>query len=230
MKTMKVLAICAIAMLSVTSASAQFTTGADVVSSYIWRGIPQDVTLSGAPNIQPFVSYTVGSLTVGSWASSSFIGITKEVDLYATYAITPAFAVTLTDYNYNFAGQPKYFDYTKATAHIAEATVAYTGAAFSGSINTMLAGADKKPSDANKNAFSTYAEVGYQITPAAKAFVGCSLMESATYGTTGFGITNLGIKVSKSIVITDKFSLPVYGIVGANPYSENAFFVAGVTL
>lgn len=230
MKTMKVLAICAIAMLSVTSAKAQFTTGADVVSSYIWRGIPQDATLGGNPNIQPSLSYTIGGLSIGSWASGSFIGTVKEVDLYATYTITPAFAITLTDYNYNFSAQPKYFDYSAATGHIAEATVTYTGAAFSGSINTMLAGADKKPSDATKNAFSTYAEVGYQISPAAKAFVGCSLMESASYGTTGFGVTNLGLKVSKSIVISDKFSLPVYGIVGANPYSQNAFFVAGVTL
>ena len=230
MKTMKVLAICAIAMLSVASAKAQFATGADVVSSYIWRGIPQDGTLSGTPNIQPSLSYTAGAFSVGSWASGSFIGVTKEVDLYATYTINPAIAITVTDYNYNFGTQAKYFDYTSATGHIAEATVAYTGAAFYGSINTMLAGADKKASDATKNAYSTYAEVGYQINPTAKAFIGCSLMESATYATKGFGVTNLGIKVSKSIVITDKFSLPVYGIVGANPYSQNAFFVAGLTL
>jgi hypothetical protein len=92
----------------------------------------------------------------------------------------------------------------------------------------MFAGADKNGE--GHNALSTYVELGYQIAPVAKIFIGSSLNKSATYYTTGFGITNLGIKVSKSIVITDKFSLPVYAIVGANPYAKTTFFVAGVTL
>jgi len=92
----------------------------------------------------------------------------------------------------------------------------------------MFAGADKKVN--GDNALSTYVELGYQIAPVAKIFLGGSLGASQTYGTTGFGITNLGIKVSKSIAITDKFSLPVYAIVGANPYLKSTFFVAGVTL
>ena len=92
----------------------------------------------------------------------------------------------------------------------------------------MFAGADKLAN--GDNALSTYVELGYQVNPVAKFFLGGSLANSATYGTTGFGITNLGLKVSKSIAITDKFSLPVYGILGANPSTGGAFFVAGVTL
>jgi len=230
---MRILAICAIAVLATMNVKAQFATGADIVSSYVWRGIPQDLTVTGnptlaSPNIQPFVSFTTGGLTLGSWASSSFLGNIKEVDLYATYAFSSAFAVTLTDYNYNFASKPKYFDYSANTGHVFEGTVAYTGAKFSASLNTMFAGADKKVN--GDNALSTYFELGYQFNPLAKLFVGGVLGESQTYGTTGFGFTNIGLKVTKSIVITDKFSLPVYGIVGVNPYSNNAFFVAGITL
>jgi hypothetical protein len=165
---------------------------------------------------------------LGSWASGSFTGAVKEVDLYATLAVSSKFAITLTDYYYNFAGQPNYFKYSGGTGHVFEGTLAYTGSAFSASINTMFAGADKKVN--GDNALSTYVELGYQIAPVAKIFIGGSLGESQTYATTGFGITNLGIKVSKSIAITDKFSLPVYAIVGANPYSKSTFFVAGVTL
>jgi hypothetical protein len=231
MRKVRILAICAIAVLATVSSSvkAQFSTGADIVSSYVWRGIPQGGP-STTPNIQPYVSFTTGKFTVGSWASSSFIGDVKEVDLYATYAISSAFAVTVTDYDYNFGIQPKYFEYGKTTGHILEGTVAYTGSAFSASINTMLAGADKKVSDDSKQALSTYIELGYQINPLAKVFAGGVLGASNNYLTTKAGLTNIGIKVSKSIAITDKFSLPVYGILGANPYSKNAFFVAGVTL
>jgi len=222
---MKVLAICAIAVLSITNAKAQFSTGADIVSSYVWRGQPQD---AGTPNIQPYASFTTGKFTVGSWASSSFIGTVKEVDLYATYAFSSAFALTLTDYNYNFGTQPNYFDYTKTTGHIFEGTLAYTGSVFSASANTMFAGADKNSSD--KQAFSTYVELGYQITPLAKVFAGGLLSTGSGYASAKTGLTNIGLKVSKSIAITDKFSLPVYGIIGANTASKNAFFVAGVTL
>lgn len=227
---MKVLAICAIAVLGTMSAKAQgFSTGADIVSSYVWRGVPQEAT-KGTPNIQPYVSFNTGGLTVGAWASSSFLGNVKEVDLYATYAFSSALALTVTDYNWGFNNS--YFKYSKGGDHMFEATLAYTGGEsfpISASVNTFFAGADTLST--GKNAFSTYAELSYPISASAKVFLGASLTESAmVYGTTGFGITNVGIKVSKSISITDKFSLPVYGIVGANPYSGNAFFVAGITL
>jgi hypothetical protein len=242
MKKMKVLAICAIAVLTATSAKAQFSTGADVVSSYVWRGFSQDrsiittksdtTSLLGTPNVQPYISYTIGGFTIGSWASSSFGGLVKEVDLYATYVFSPALSVTITDYNWGFASKKGYFDYSATTDHIYEATVAFTGPEkfpLSASVNTMFLGADKKASD-GKQAYSTYIELGYQVTPVVKVFAGGLLGESGAYVTTGGGVTNVGIKVSKSIAITDKFSLPVYGILGANPYSGNAFFVAGITL
>ena len=232
MRKIRLVAILAIAVLTVTSAKAQFATGADIVSSYVWRGVPQEGT-KGVPNIQPYVSYTIGGLTVGSWASSSFLGNVKEVDLYATYAFSSALALTITDYNWGFASPKGYFDYSATTDHIYEATLAYTGSEkfpISASINTMFAGADKKPSDATKAALSTYIELGYQVTPLVKVFAGGVLGESNAYATTGAGLTNVGIKVSKSITITDKFSLPVYGILGANPSTGGAFFVAGITL
>lgn len=236
MKKMKVIAICAIALLGTMSAKAQFAVGADIVSSYVWRGLPQDRTVTGnpslgSPNIQPYASYTVGGFTIGSWASGSFLGNVKEVDLYATYAFSSSLALTVTDYNWGFT--QSYFNYGTGTDHIYEATLAYTGPEslpLSASVNTMFAGADKNPTDATKQAFSTYVELGYQISPMAKIFLGGVLNPSNNYLTTGFGITNVGIKVSKTIAITDKFSLPLYGIVGANPHMGNAFFVAGISL
>lgn len=239
MKTIKVLAICAIAVLSATSAKAQFSTGGDLVSSYVWRGVPQDVTFGGTPNIQPYVSFTTGGFTIGSWASSSFTGIVKEVDIYATYVFSPSIALTVTDYNWGFGNS--YFKYGKGSDHKFEATLAYTGAEsfpLSVSLNTFFAGSDTLAT--GKNAFSSYVELSYPISTNAKVFCGAALNESAAiYNTSGFAVTNLGIKVSKSIAITDKFSLPVYGVLGANLSTKDAagadklsslYFVAGITL
>lgn len=229
---MKVLAICVIAVMTTTSVKAQFATGADIVSSHVWRGFPQDGAFpKGTPNIQPYVSFTTGGLTLGSWASASFTGGVKEVDLYATYAFSSQFAVTITDYNWGFASALGYFDYSATTDHIYEATLAYTGTEkfpISASVNTMLLGADKTTS--GNQAFSTYIELGYQISPLAKVFAGGLVTTGSAYGNSPAGLTNVGLKITKSIAITDKFSLPVYGILGANPSTGNAFFVAGITL
>ena len=201
-----------------------FKVTADVVSSYIFRG--SMATAGPTPNFQPTLSYSKGKYEIGIWGSTDFAGTYKEFDPYIS--VTPGqLKFGITDYNWNFS--KSYFDYSSTTDHIYEATLAYTGAAFSAQINTMFAGADKLAN--GNNAFSTYAELGYQINPIAKVFLGAALTESpSVYFTKGFGVTNVGLKISKSIAITDKFSLPVYGIVGANPYSGNAFFVAGVTL
>lgn len=229
--TQIILALAFASTVSVAYAQSNFNTGVDLVSSYVWRGVPQDLTHpSGTPNIQPYASYSIGKLTLGTWGSGSFTGTVKEFDLYATYALSSKFSVTLTDYNWSFS--KGYFDYSKGTDHLYEAAIAYTGEkAFpiSASINTMIAGADKNAD--GDNAYSTYIELGYPLAENAKIFCGASLFDSpAVYGTTGFGVTNIGIKVSKNIEITDKFSLPIYGIAGFNPSADNAFLVAGVTL
>jgi hypothetical protein len=216
---------------SATVASAQFNVGTDVVSSYVWRGFKQDLSTtapSQSPNIQPFVSYTIGGLTLGSWGSTSFTGTVKEVDLYATYTFSSSLALTVTDYNWGFTNS--YFNYGSGTDHIFEATLGYTGGEslpLTASLNTMFAGNDK--TTAGKQAFSTYLELGYQLTPNGKVFIGGLLTDAPAYGS-GAGVTNVGFKATKAIEITDKFSLPVYGVVGVNPVAKDAFLVVGITL
>jgi hypothetical protein len=214
--------------------NSHFSVTADVVSSYIWRGVPQEGTKGGSPNVQPTVSYVNGAFCAGAWGSYAFSGNVKEVDLYATLSLPDAFSVTVTDYNWNNGndGSLGYFNYKSGkTGHVFEGTLAYGGTkSFPLSIawNTMFYGADK---NANGNqAFSTYVELGLPIASNVKAFLGASLFDSPNYYNNGFSVINLGLKVSKEIKFSDSFSLPVYGIVGANPQSEKAFFVAGITL
>jgi Bacterial protein of unknown function (Gcw_chp). len=211
-----------------------FSIAADVVSSYVWRGVAQEGSRGGSPNIQPTVSYTNGAFNLGAWGSYAFSGNVKEVDLYATLSLPDAFSVTVTDYNWNNGndGSVGYFNYKNGkTGHVFEGTLAYGGTkSFPLSItwNTMLYGADKKTN--GNQAFSTYVELGLPITSNVKAFLGASLFDSPIYYSNGFSVINMGLKISKEIKLSDSFSLPVYGIIGANPQAGKAFFVAGITM
>lgn len=213
---------------SAQESKGNFNIGADVVSSYVWRGVNQG---SNQPNIQPTVSYSYNKLTIGAWGSGNFAGSLKEFDLYATYALTDLFSITVTDYNWIFS--KSYFDYANdKTDHLYEGSLAYAGVEsfpLSASVNTMFYGADKK-SD-GKNAYSTYLELGYPVCTNAKLSVGASMFDSpGVYANTGFSLTNISLKVTKEIPLSDKFSLPIYGIAGFNPNAESAFLVAGITL
>ena len=50
------------------------------------------------------------------------------------------------------------------------------------------------------------------------------------YGTTGFAVTNLSLRATKEIKVTDTFSIPVFGQVSGNPCSQKAYLVLGLTL
>ena len=53
---------------------------------------------------------------------------------------------------------------------------------------------------------------------------------STEYGTTGFAVTNLALKATKEIKVTDTFSVPIFAQVAANPCSQKAYLVLGITL
>ena len=46
----------------------------------------------------------------------------------------------------------------------------------------------------------------------------------------GFAVTNVSLKATKDIKITDTFSVPVFAAVNANPSTQKAYFVFGLTL
>jgi hypothetical protein len=68
------------------------------------------------------------------------------------------------------------------------------------------------------------ATVDWKATAAAVPF------ESPQYGTSGFAVTNLSLRATKGIKITDTFSIPIFGQVTANPCSQKAYLVFGFTL
>ena len=234
--TLALLAIAlGLAMPTEAKEKVKYSVSTDLVSSYVWRGFVQGTTHGGTPNIQPTANMSYKKLTIGAWGSGSFDGEIKEVDLYATYALSDIFSITATDYNYTFS--TSYFDYSKETTnHIVEGSLNYAGVKkfpLSVSVNTMLYGADKDIK--GDNAFSTYIELTYPISENTKLFLGgLYLSDEGTsngyaFDKKGFNICNAGIKISKEIKFSDSFNLPLYGILGTNPATENAYFVVEVT-
>ncbi|MCX6179325.1 MAG: hypothetical protein NT163_08195 [Chlorobiales bacterium] len=194
-KTAKFLTL-AVALFAGLSGTAQaadgFKVGADVVSSYVWRG----TDYGDSPAIQPSVTYTFpgSGIIVGAWGSYAIsdnngLGRYKEADLYATLPVGP-FSVTVTDYNTS-ANAPKAFNYTSTGPNTVEASVGYEQDNLS-----LLAAINFAGNDFNN---AKYVEAGYKFSSkdgyTAKAFIGAG-DEVYTLGT-DFKIVNLGVSVSK---------------------------------
>ena len=223
MRKMKIWAVAMIALVAATSVKAQeFTVTADLVSSYVWRG----VQYSGA-SVQPGVKFTKGGFTVGTWGSTGLkesgagLALYNEMDMYTSYATDFGLTVGLTDYY--FPGTD-FSDLSTATgAHCFEVNLGYTLGKFSLAANYMLneaGGAGTKGGD-------MYYELGY-------AFKSVSLFAGAGSGwhtpDAKLGVVNVGLKTSKTIKFTDSFSLPVSGSLILNPTTNQFYIVAGVSL
>ena len=133
------------------------TIGADVVSSYVWRGS----FLDGA-SVQPAISLDVAGFSVGMWGSTSFTSFAdwrnsyKELDLYVSYGIK-GFSVTLTDY-FCATENDMYFR-GWGDVHILEGTVGYD---FSECCNFPLSVA-WNTNFVNDDDYSTYIHLGYDF-------------------------------------------------------------------
>ncbi|MBQ9679009.1 MAG: hypothetical protein IJV44_12830 [Prevotella sp.] len=203
------------------------TIGADFVSQYVWRG--QDC---GNVSIQPTLGIGYKGLSLSAWGS---VGInaedTKEFDLTASYTIG-GLTLGVTDYWFN-TPEERYFYYNAhGTSHVFEAFLGYDFGLLSATWYTNFAGNDgvnKK----GKRAYSSYFELNAPFKLATcdwTATVGVVPYATTSYDTTGFAVTNVALKATKDIRITDTFSVPIFGQVLANPCSQKAYFVFGFTL
>jgi len=201
--------------------ASSWTAGLDIYSSYIWRGLKFG---TGAA-FQPSVKFTTGGLTVGAWGSIS-TGDTEaaEADLYAGYTFglgeKGSLGFTVTDYY--FPGTP-YFD---GSSHFVEPMVNAAIGKLSLSAAYMIY--DAAPSGSG----DLYLEAGYTAGSVVLKIGGGNGQYSYEEADEDdkFGISNISIGTSKTINITDSFSIPVNGSVVLNPSTEQLFIVVGISL
>lgn len=207
----------AISLSTVKSQEITIDAGADIVSTYVWRGL-----YVGPASIQPGISLSSGGFTLGVWGSSSFDSSWREFDLYAGFSIGNL-SLLVTDYflphDLPYGEKISYFNFKE---HVIEGTIGYT---FGESLpltfvwNTNFIGDED---------YSTYIEASYSIPT---SFVDIDLIVGATpkagFYSDGFAFVVTSVKASKEISINDRFSLPLYTQAILNPDSRDVFLVFG---
>ena len=232
---MKKIVLLAMGLVAVTTTLAQDkienTIRGDIVSSYIWRGLD-----AGSTAIQPTLGIGYKGLSLTAWGS---YGLTnpddvKEFDLSLGYT-TGGFSIGITDYWFSVGLDPdaRYFKYdAHGTNHVFEATIGYDFGPVSLQWYTNFAGNDGLNKD-GKRAYSSYFEANVPFKLATCEWIataGAVPYTTTFYGTNGFAVTNLALKATKEIKVTDSFSIPIFGQVVGNPCSQKAYLVLGITL
>ncbi len=218
--------------ICIAAQAQEFKIGADFVSRYVWRGI--DFGNSAAA--QPTLSFSWNNFTIGEWASYSFSAesfAADENDRWLSSSIsTPfgTFAPTLNDYYYPNAGGKFFnFDGDGEGAHVLEGVLSYSG------VEGFPIGITAAYNFHNDVDNSAYFELSYPVAVKetnVSVFMGFATGSSAWYGIASDNpqMINCGIAASKTIEITDKFSVPVGVGLTINPYAEKAYLVFKATI
>ncbi len=189
-----------------------FTAGADLVSSFVWRGS----RIGKGPAIQPTVEFSAGGFVAGAWGSYYLANPEiDETDLYVHYTFKPGIRLGVNDYY--FTSLP----FFTMRNHALELSCGFERGGFSLAANYIVnEGAGAAGGD-------TYFEAGY-ATGSLLFFIGAG----DGWHTTDyrFALCNVGMSVTREIRITESFSLPLTGSVILNPESQKLFIVAGITL
>ena len=188
--------------------------GADLVSSYVWRG----AQFGSGAHIQPYMDLGSGNLTGGVWGSfpTSAKGGGNELDLWVSYDFGPL-ALTVT--NYTFPGEGGVYadgeglfngDYTELAA------------------STSIMGVDLSAGYFTE-VEALYVELGFSTGAVDIAFGYGDDQADGFYAGGGTGLVYMSFSGSKDIQISDNYALPVFGSFIINPEAETAFLVFGIS-
>lgn len=201
---------------------------ADLVSRYIWRGQPSNLS----PNIQPSVTLGYKNFSAQVWGSYGISQPYAEFDINLSYNIG-AFTFSLWDYyiNADEATTTHYFNFSDTTLHSIEGSLTFNGTEgfpISVTLATYLWGDDKD--EAGDNYYSTYLELGYERN------IGNTNMKLFAGGTFGEGyyaskaaMVNVGLTAKRDLQLTEKTALPLTGSVIINPNAKSVYLVFGIT-
>ncbi len=225
----------AIALLSCLTTRAQEKFSAelygDFVSSYIWRGMEQC-----SASVQPGLQMSYRGFELEFWGDYELAGNGdyKELDITLWYNLGKfKFKVQDIWSNGGVDPQERYFKYeAHSTDHLFEGSVAYDFGPVCLEWNTVFAGHDGL-NKSGKRAYSSYllADVPFRLAGFdCNGSLGVVPYATSFYETSGFAVTNVELKVSRDIKVTDTFHIPVFVDISGNPCLQKAYLVFGFTL
>jgi len=209
--TLKIWVMSSMALLSMNISYSQ-DFGADLVSSYVWRG----TQFGSGAHIQPHMTLGFENFEAGLWGSFPITaeGGGNELDAYLSYDFGPL-ALTVT--NYTFPGEGGVYsdgqgffqgDYTEISG------------------STSILGIDLLAGYFT-DLEALYVELGFGAGPVDIAIGYGEDQGDAWYANGGSGIVNMSFSGSKKISISDSFDLPVFGSFILNPEADTAFLIFG---
>ena len=229
-KLFVILLVCipAVAFAQEEEKESSFYGTADLTSVNTWRGI-----VSGnAPAIQPTFGFNKGNFDVFAWGSWAVNDSYREINVGVSYTLGN-FTAELVDYYYPYKGNPFFNFRNSTTTHTAELMLTYEPEAFPlhVMVGSYIFGDDKLES--GKNAFSTYAEVGYTHEFNEKnsigAVLGFSLNRSFyTEYEKGFSFVNLTAGYTRIFTLWN-YDMPATVQYIYNPYLKRSYGVATLT-
>ena len=191
--------------------------GADIASSYVWRG----TQFGNGPHVQPWMSLGYGNLELGAWGS---VPLTAgdggtELDLYVSYDLGPL-ALTVTNYTFPNTSPASGGAYVDGEGLFEGDYLEVSG---SGSVG---------PIDLTVGYFTElealYIEAGFSIGVVDVA-IGYAGEDDSNWYVSEAGLCNISVGGSKEVKITDDYSLPLFGSLVYNPEAESAFLVFGMS-
>ena len=205
-----------IAILALLSTNISYSQdfGADLVSSYVWRG----TQFGSGAHVQPYMDLGSGNLTGGVWGSfpTSAKGGGNELDLWVSYDFGPL-ALTVT--NYTFPGEGGVYGEGEGL--------------FNGDYTELAASTSIMGVDLSAGYFTEvealYVELGFSTGAVDIAFGYGDDQADGFYAGGGSGLVNMSFSGSKDIQISDNYALPVFGSFIINPEAETAFLVFGIS-
>jgi len=210
--------------------SVTMEVGADVVSSYVWRG-----QSCGGFSVQPTatITFTKPGISLNAWASAELFETTSvanmtEFDLALSWSPIEALSVGLTDYYFYGDKYLAAWNFSGGASHNLEVNVGYDLGFMALAWNTCLTGSDYNSK--GDRAYSSYFEVSAPFTLGG---IDCSAAmgivpweDSFTTGgrNDGFNVTNISVTASKEFK-----ELPFMGQIVYNPQLETTYFIVGLT-
>ena len=229
----------AVTFSSAASAQEKVTVNGniDLVNNYVWRGMDQNSGFS----VQPTLGLSYKGLSLSAWGSQSLTNNAdrdvQELDINLSYS-TGGLSATLSDYWWGGLHNP-YGYYKEGPAdnpvdggHHFEATLAYNFGdklPLTLSWSTWFAGADLRTESGNRS-YSTYINASYDIACPADVTLTPSVGFTPWQGyyNDKAAITDISLKASKDVELSDKLSLPVFVQAIASPTNDHVYLVAGV--
>lgn len=203
--------------------------GVDLVSRYVWRGLP----IGNHANVQPYASLAAGPFTVGAW--SSFADDYLELDLSAGWSrALPAgtLSLSLQDYYSHYPDEPDaeldYFNFRGVRdgeargRHTLEVAVGFEGPERLPFSLLLAANVWNDPGN------SVYLEAGYARTLLGiewGAVAGLALNRSDYYGADAGEATNLGLSAARAFPLARGPAVEVGAAVVHNPAVDHTFYV-----